>query len=86
MPNDDFDMATIDRIQSYVNHKNCNLDDIQHLNMFLLSIKTLLKKASKGNLKAQRLKLYNDNLHRGLADVLEHSDLQSCQNKTETVS
>ena len=54
--------------------------------MFLLSIKTLLKKASKGNLKAQRLKLYNDNLHRGLADVLEHSDLQSCENKTELVS
>ncbi len=54
--------------------------------MFLLSIKTLLKKASKGNLKAQRLKLYNDNLHRGLADVLEHSDLQSFENKTELVS
>lgn len=69
-----------------MNHENCTLDDIKHFNMFLLGIRCLYNKASKGNLKSHRLKLYNDNLYRGLADVLEHSDLQSCDNKTELVS
>ena len=86
MPNDDFDKITIDHIQSQVNHETCTLDDIKHFNMLLLGIRSLHKKASRGNKKSYRLRFYFENLYRGLADVLEHSDLQAYENKAELVS
>lgn len=54
--------------------------------MILLSIKDLHKKSSKGNLKAYRLRHYFENLYHGLADILEHSDLETYEQKKEIAS
>ncbi len=81
MANDEFDKFTIERIQTHLNHEYCNLDDIKLINMLSLSIKNLHKKASKGNLKSYRLRHYFENLYHGLADILEHNDLQAYEHK-----
>lgn len=82
LAHDDFDKATLEHIQTKMNHEFCTLaDDVKHFNMIILSIKNLHKRASKGNLKSFRLHHYFENLYRGLADVLAHSDLEACENK-----
>jgi hypothetical protein len=75
MSSNEYDKQSIETIQHLVNHKNASLDDVKCISMMICSLKNLNRKASKGNLKSYRIKIYFDNLIHGLADLLAHSDL-----------
>lgn len=53
--------------------------------MIVASLKNLNRKASKGNFKAYRIRLYYDNLIQGLADILRHKDLAGYPDKKELI-